>query len=311
MTLPCRAAIFMAAFILSFPTLSQDLPRWIFSAEELPGKLSAVGNGKTLQSAKHAALAEILAQVSQTTSTQTESVLRKEQNETSTFFQQAITSRSLSLDLNGLNLEEQFKDLSSGTTYVLVSVSKSEIVRFLNDELKPLDKLLFPNDASPAEQLLWSLKFKTSCEYGVRLERALSALGSGKLSLRKELKSCLSQIVTIWQKSGIRIIADNSLDPIVAVVNKHFPSSTHTALWLQLQPQRKTRKNQGVYEEKFTLLTQLTQPHSPFSSYYSKELSVIGKGSSASQASSNAEAQMREILKQPLQNWLFEKGSNL
>lgn len=306
-----RSWVVIILTTLSLSSLAQELPDWVFNAPATSHQLTAVGSGLSVREAKRTAIAEIIAQVSQAVSSQSVSVVEKQASQSTLSFKQSVSSQTLSIDINDATIDKEFIDETSGTVYVQVSVSKKQLVRFLEDELTPFRELLFPQNSSSVDKVLWSLKYKQSNEYGLRIERALAALGASKPSSKKRLLDNLGSIAEVWQRYGVRVIADSSLQSVTNAINQHIPSATETVLWLQLKPSHKTRQQQNLFQHKLDLSVELTQPRSPFQTYQQKYISVVGNGQSASEASQDARQQLRTILDTPIQSWLFEKGSNL
>jgi len=306
-----RSWVTILLVTLGFSGFAQELPGWVYNASTSSEKLEAVGSGPSLSVAKRAAVAEIIAQVSQSVSAESLSVLEKHQTQTSQRFKQSVSTQTLAIDINDVLIEQQFLDQTSETFYVKASISKVKLVRFLEDELTPLNELRFPEESSSANQVLWSLKYKVSNEYGLRIERALDALGAGKPNSKKRLLDNLSAVANVWQNYGVRVITDSSLQSLTGVITEHIPTATKTTLWLQLKPSVKTRQQQNSYQHKLDLSVELTQPRSPFKVYRQKNISVIGSGDSESQAREDALQQLHTILDTPIQNWFFEKGSEL
>ncbi|MDV6327277.1 LPP20 family lipoprotein [Idiomarina sp. Sol25] len=301
--------IIMTTF--SFSLAAQELPSWIFEAKASSDELAAIGSGASINQAKRAAVAEIIAQVSQSVSAESVSVVEKRQEETSQFFKQSVFSETLSIEVNDVTFDKEYVEERSGVVYVRASLSKTQLIRFLEDELTPLATLSFPVRASPVDKVLWSLKFRVTNEYGLRVERALNALGAEKAAMKAKLRDNLAAVVEVWQRYGVRVIADNSLQDVAGLINRHIPSASKTVLWLQLKPSHKTRQQNDTYQHKLDLAVELTQPRTPFRIFRQEHISVVGSGSSAGEAESHALQQLRTILDTPIQNWLFEKGSEL
>lgn len=306
-----RSWVAILLVALSYSVLAQEPPDWIYNTSTSSVQLEAVGSGSSLRAAKSAAVAEIIAQVSQSVSVKSLSVLEKRQDQTSQRFKQSMSTQTLAIDINDVAVGKQFFDKSSGTLYVKARIKKVELIRFLEDELTPLNELTFPEYSSSANQVLWSLKYKASNEYGLRVERALNALGAGKPNSKKRLLDNLSAVANVWQNYGVRVIADSSLQSLSGVITQHIPTATEATLWLQLKPSFKIRQQHNTYQQKLDLSIELTQPRSPFKTYRQKNISVIGSGESESQAKENALQQVHTILDTPIQNWFFEKGSEL
>lgn len=296
---------------LSFSVTAQELPDWIFEPESTSEHLTAVGSGSSSSEAKRAAIAEVIAQVSQSVSSKSVSVLEKKQTETSQHFKQSVVARTLSIDVNQVTVSKQFADKTSGLIYVQAHVSKEQLVRFLEDELTPLATLNFPSQSSAVDKMLWALKYRETNEYGLRLERALAGLGVANNTIKSRFRKNLSDIAEVWQRYGVRVIADSSVQKLVASINRQIPSATETVLWLQLKPAYRTRQSENNHQHKLDLMVELTQPHSPFRVFRQEHITVVGNGKSAEQARNHALEQMRAILDTPIQNWLFEKGSEL
>ncbi|RUO66668.1 hypothetical protein CWI73_05130 [Idiomarina piscisalsi] len=301
--------IIMATF--SFSITAQELPDWIFKSENTSEQLTAVGSGPSSSEAKRAAIAEIIAQVSQSMSAENVSVLEKTQAGTSQYFKQSVVSNTLSIDVNKVNVIEQFVDKKSGVTYVQATISKRQLIRFLEDELTPIATLSFPAQSPAVDKVLWALKYREANAYGLRIERALAGLGATNDTLKNKLRENLSAVAKVWQRYGVRVIADSSLQSLVGIINQQIPSATETVLWLQLKPAHRTRQSENNHQHKLDLMVELTQPHSPFRVFRQEHITVVGNGTSTQQARNHALEQMRAILDTPIQNWLFEKGSEL
>ncbi|ATZ73794.1 hypothetical protein CWC33_08820 [Idiomarina sp. X4] len=301
--------IIMTTF--SFSIAAQELPDWVFKSENTSGQLIAVGSGSSNSEAKRAAIAEIIAQVSQSVSAESVSVFEKTPAETSQYFKQSVISSTLSIDVNKVTVTKQFVDKASGVNYVQATLSKDEVVRFLQDELTSLATLNFPAQSSAVDKVLWALKYREANNYGLRLERALTGLDAANDTLKNKFRDNLSKVAEVWQRYGVRVIADSSLQHLAGTIDKQLPSATKTVLWLQLKPSHKTRQYQGAYQHKLDLSAELTQPQSPFRVFRQEHISVVGTGASANMARNHALEQLRSILDTPIQNWLFEKGSEL
>ncbi|WP_157803486.1 LPP20 family lipoprotein [Idiomarina sp. X4] len=295
----------------SFSIAAQELPDWVFKSENTSGQLIAVGSGSSNSEAKRAAIAEIIAQVSQSVSAESVSVFEKTPAETSQYFKQSVISSTLSIDVNKVTVTKQFVDKASGVNYVQATLSKDEVVRFLQDELTSLATLNFPAQSSAVDKVLWALKYREANNYGLRLERALTGLDAANDTLKNKFRDNLSKVAEVWQRYGVRVIADSSLQHLAGTIDKQLPSATKTVLWLQLKPSHKTRQYQGAYQHKLDLSAELTQPQSPFRVFRQEHISVVGTGASANMARNHALEQLRSILDTPIQNWLFEKGSEL
>ncbi|ASG65239.1 MAG: hypothetical protein FH730_11460 [Idiomarina piscisalsi] len=295
----------------SFSIAAQELPDWVFKSENTNGQLIAVGSGSSNSEAKRAAIAEIIAQVSQSVSAESVSVFEKTPAETSQYFKQSVISSTLSIDVNKVTVTKQFVDKASGVNYVQATLSKDEVVRFLQDELTSLATLNFPAQSSAVDKVLWALKYREANSYGLRLERALTGLDAANDALKNKFRDNLSHVAKVWQRYGVRVIADSSLQRIAGTIDKQLPSASETVLWLQLKPSHKTRQHKGAYQHKLDLSAELTQPKSPFRVFRQEHISVVGTGVSADMARNHALEQLRSILDTPIQNWLFEKGSEL
>lgn len=296
---------------LSLSAAAQELPDWVFKSENTNKQLTAVGSGASIAQAKRIAIAEIIAQVSQSVSAESVSVAEKKLKKAGQYFKQSVLSKTLSIDVNEVTVNKQFVDEASGVIYVQANINKQQLTRFLEDELTPLATLKFPVNSSTIDKVLWALKYRETNEYGLRLERALASLGVANKTLRVRFRDNLSDVAKVWQRYGVRIIADRTLQSLTGTINQQLPSATKTVLWLQFKPSYKTRQKEGTHQHKLNLVVELTQPHSPFKVFYQKHISVVGTGMSPEQAKNQAVEQLHSILDTPIQNWFFEKGSKL
>ncbi|PFG52247.1 hypothetical protein ATG98_1255 [Marinobacter sp. LV10R520-4] len=308
MKLICTRAmiVFIALFYMfALPAHAAQKPAWIFEAPQSGPSLQSVGSGNTVAEARQVALGNILLQVSQTLQANTRSIIESHNGVANTQFQQKAQGKSLNLDISQTKIARQWRDPDTSDVYLQIAVAKTDLVRALEDRLAKMAVLRFPDTSSQTDQLLWALKHLESLDLGLRLDRALTALGAGQPDTRAHLAGNQKKAMSIWQTAGVRIIAKQSLDSISNLIRQRLPTSTNTALWLQLNQQTYHRLANGRTEIKKVLSINLKQPHSPFTSYYQREVVALAAGPDRSSAALAAEQALADKLNQPLANWLF------
>ena len=280
-------------------------PEWIFKTTPSTEKLAAVGSGSSVAEARQIALGNILLQVSQSLEAGTSSVLTSEDGESNSRFRQVAIGRSLKLDVGHADIVRQWQDPETGEVYLQLTVAKAGLIRALENRLSGITALSFPASSGQTDQLLWALKNLPPTQQGLRIEAALSGLGAAQPAARQHLLDQQEHARKVWQAAGVRVIAQQSLGTVARAIRPQLPTSTNTALWLQLDNQTFHRQTNGQTEIKRVLSVNLKQPHAPFTSYHQSQLIAFGSGSSRASAEQAAEKALTDQLQQPLAHWLF------
>lgn len=302
-----RAMIVIIALFYVFPLRvhAAQKPAWVFETPQSGSSLHSVGSGNTVTEARQVALSNILLQVSQTLQANTHSTIASQNGVANTQFQQEAKGKSLTLDIGQAKVTRQWRDPNTNEVYLQLAVAKTVLIRALEGRLTKMAMLQFPDASSQTDQLLWALKHLESLDLGLHLERSLAALEAGQPNTRERLTHNQKKAMSVWQTAGVRIIAKQSLASISNLISQRLPTSTNTALWLQLDRQTYYRVANGQTEIKSVLFLDLKQPHSPFTSYHKREVVALAVGSDRHSAALAAKQTLADKLNQPLANWLF------
>lgn len=276
-------------------------PAWVYQSAEDPRFLYGVGIAKSRQDARQQAQAELMLRISHHSLVEQVSELRQAEGVATTSFMQQSTASSLPLELEGAQVVQHSQ--IDGLHAVMVRVSKTDVITSLQDALTVISRQ--PPPQQPIERLIWALQQHAQSIQGLQIERALQSLDAGSAKIRQDLNELVEHAQTILSTSSVRIVAQSGTTPFIEALTRQVPASGEELLWLQLDHQQHTGRQESKFAEQRSLQLTLRQSTSPFRIIRQHSLHAEALADSPQAASKDTEYQLIQQLERPLYSWFL------
>ncbi|NYR13302.1 hypothetical protein HC000_12595 [Pseudoalteromonas sp. MIP2626] len=298
-----KTSIFAILLAFACTSSAQSWPDWVLQPQQSDEYITAVGIGESRLAAKQAALAEIITQLSVDVSTLQVQSLTKQNNKSTSYFEQATTLSSLPFTLTGL---EQLNAVAQNNLFALkMGVKKSVIVKTLKSDLSVLSRIT-PPEKNTEQRFIWALQNSGLLSQATKKLAVLEHLSGSELLIKSTLNNLLTEQSIAFNAVACDVIGAISAHEIKSALNDALPHSGDTQLWLRPQLRWQYAQTTTKHSAKAILSLALTRSTSPFKVLLQHDINAQESAATRENAKQKVIQNLVQQLKAPASQWLFD-----
>ena len=267
------------------------------------GYIVGIGVAESRVSAKSAALAEIVSQLSVNVRvSQTHSNLKRN-SATETVFKQKLEVTSLPFELVGV--EEIDSSSNKNNIAVALGVKKGLLVSSLKDELNFLSKMSLP-DSSVQYRFIHALENQAELNRAAKILPVLELLDGEQSKLSSTLSRLQADFEQALNQVSSQVIDNSSPSELIAAIDNKFKWNGKTLIWVKPQLNWRYASGNQIKHVQAHLAIKFTQTVSPFSTLKEYSIIVTASGDTIESAKDAAIKQLVNIVNRPIRQWNSE-----
>ena len=298
-----KTSLFVLLLAFACITSAQSWPAWVLQSQQSDEYITAVGIGESRLTAKQAALADIVTQLSVDVSTEQVQLSSKQNTQSTGYFQQTTSLSSLPFTLTGT---EELNSAEQANLFALqLGVKKSVIVNTVKADLSVLFRVS-PSDKNSEQRFIWALQYSCLLSDATKKLAVLEYLSVAQPLIRTRLNTLLTDQSSALNDVACDVVGALSAHEIKSALNDALPHSGNTQLWMRPQLRWYYANSKNSHSAKAILSLALTRSSSPFKVLLQHDLHAQETGATTNAAKQKVIQNLVQQLKAPPSTWLFD-----